>query len=218
MKTIFNLATSNIWNAGIIIWIILDISLVILCTIKTLMQKETLEGTESLVEVNKSIRFFGTGAAFMIITFLLSMIISLILFTLSTAFVEYPMGGVVYKKDKDGKWNKYEGRVFHSLLGGEEETKTIYRGFIEKPAPARLSENSPFIVRYHVKEEDIPLYLEYIPNTKSNRAAESFIQRKSYKLFFINKLESLVDDSKRKKIFQDYYEPFGITIDSVDFP
>lgn len=219
MKNIIDFATTNIFTGAITLLIISTVGTIITFLIACIKTKRS---PVNEIKGNMTLRHFTLTTG---VYALFSLIVSILLFTISTSFVEYPLDGTVYKKDEQGNWIKQSGRVSHSFFGGDTETVTLPSN--PKKMEVSLSENSPFTVRYYISNADIPTILKNIdrPGGCGCNGSGTFeqnigwlIRKKSYKLFFINKLESLVDDSTRKKIFQDYYAPYGITVDSVDFP
>ena len=168
----------------------------------------------SSISINRSLREFSLSQV--ITLFIFGQIISLLIFSITTLWVEYPLIGVIYTKDSKGEWVKNEGRVYHRFLKGDEDTIKVFSFTFPDQGTVRLYENSPFIVKYHVEEKNIPTLLKYVDTTGIDRV-EPLIKQKSYKLFFITPIESLKDDKLRNLIFQRYYLPYGITVDSDDF-
>ncbi len=219
MNPIFNFAIQNVFTGAIVIFFIIFIGISLSAFIGYKKAKiHVATGFKNDVSTQQFIISIAVVA-------LISFIISATLFAISTSFVEYPGAGVIYKKDSRGLWIKQNGRVFHSFLNGDEETFTVYGEL--KNMKVSLSENSPFIVKYHIDDSQISAILSHIKIPSGcgcngtgtlEQNVGQLIKDKSYKFFILHKIESMVDDSVRLKLFQDYYSPYGINIDSVDFP
>lgn len=159
----------------------------------------------------------------LIIITVISASVSLLGFGLSPSWVEYPLGGGIYTKNSMGEWLRHEGRIVHKPFGFEGET--VDEHYLEN-FTITLYQNSPFTLKAHVARNDIPLLLKNmnqggyggLGSSTGGSGLNKFCQAKSYQLFFITPLKDLNDDSTRLRLFKEHYAPFGITIDSVDFP
>ncbi len=151
--------------------------------------------------------------------FLLSCSLSTIIFLISTTFVEYPMFGIIYKKENN-QWVKAKGRVFHSFLKGDEETYTLYSEKYDHIQGQYVFEEQGIILEYYINEESIPIVLSKleIRNKNLKKDVEYFMYKKSKKFFITHELKELLDDSHRLELFKQYFAPYGITIISTEFP
>jgi hypothetical protein len=114
-------------------------------------------------------------------------------------------------------WTRHDGRVWHAPFGFDgctvfkrDYTGEVYLGDI-------------LIVKYNIEKpdsygDDMKLVLKNLSSTSMtlNEDIQTFIRNKFKVLIFSYDHKDLINPKTRLKIFQDFYSPYGITIDSVD--
>ncbi|MBC7981490.1 hypothetical protein H7X65_00250 [Candidatus Parcubacteria bacterium] len=208
IKKLYDFSAENVMNLALSIFIMLILCFLFRQILTYCTKKEFESGTLSNV----------------LLSALFSILLSCLIFLVSTFWVEYPLGGYnIWTKDSNGKWKSSSERIVHDFA--RFKGYNIYKNGIT--GAVSLSENSPFTLKYHVTNANMPILLNHLKLPESNcgcgessidKQCDELIRKKSYKLFYVQPMSALADDENRNRIFKEYYEPYGITVDSVDFP
>jgi hypothetical protein len=161
------------------------------------------------------LKYLGEQILYSICVYVVLFGISLALFIISTIWVEYPgYYGVVYTKD-GGQWNKHEGRVHHFPFGFDGCTVS------KRDHSGTISLGDVFKIQYHINESDgsmrtVLKNLDSITTSMIFQDIERLIRNRYKGLIFYTDYKDLISPEIRLKIFQDFYAPYGVTIDSVE--